>query len=309
MSDREPPWRPPTSRVWQEGQPPPGASAGQPPYHFGEPTGGPAYPGPAYGYTPYPEGQPGPQRNTLGIVALAMAIVGTIFACIPGIMIVGWFLLPCSFILGIIGLTQGTKRKGTAIAAVIISIIGTLVGIIAFLAFIGTAFDSGDASDVTAARATDSGSLSQPDQGSATEDTSYATRANPAAMGETLTGEEWEIVVNSFTRNATAEVMAENMFNDPPPPGSQWALVNLTATYVGEDSGLANFIGIAFVTDAGIVIEDFDHAVVTPDPVDGELYPGGTITGNFALAVPENEPGTIRLDLTRFGEEVFVAVN
>lgn len=192
MSDRESPWRPPTARAWQEGHPPPGASAGQPPHHFGAPTGGPAYPGPPYGYAPHPEGQPGPQRNTLGIVALIMAIVGAILACIPGIMVIGWLLLPCSFILGIIGLTQSTKRKGTSIAAVIISIIGTLVAIIAFLAFMSTAFDSVDTSDTTASRASDTGSLSRPDQGANTEGTSYASRSNPAAMGDTLTG-DWQI--------------------------------------------------------------------------------------------------------------------
>jgi len=38
-------------------------------------------------------------RNTVGIVALAMAVIGFIFACVPGALIVGWILLPTSFII------------------------------------------------------------------------------------------------------------------------------------------------------------------------------------------------------------------
>ncbi|MFF1875766.1 DUF2510 domain-containing protein [Kitasatospora herbaricolor] len=40
-----------------------------------------------------------PQRNVLGIVALAVAVLGFIFAAIPGALIVGWVLLPIAFIL------------------------------------------------------------------------------------------------------------------------------------------------------------------------------------------------------------------
>ena len=47
-------------------------------------------------------------RNTVGIVALVMAIIGFIFACVPGALIVGWILLPISFIVGLVGLF----RKG-----------------------------------------------------------------------------------------------------------------------------------------------------------------------------------------------------
>ena len=50
-------------------------------------------------------------RNTVGIVALVMAIIGFIFACVPGALIVGWILLPISFIVGLVGLF----RKGEAI--------------------------------------------------------------------------------------------------------------------------------------------------------------------------------------------------
>src|SRR6478752_7679108 len=47
---------------------------------------------PAYG-APVTPAEP-KQRNVLGIVALAVAVVGFIFACLPGALIIGWVLLP-----------------------------------------------------------------------------------------------------------------------------------------------------------------------------------------------------------------------
>lgn len=133
-------------------------------------------------------------------------------------------------------------------------------------------------------------------------------RNNPSAMGDVLSNDKWELVVNSFTRNATDQVLAANMFNDPPPAGSQYALVSITATYIGADSGHADFFGAAFVTDSGNVIRSYDHSAVVPEPLEGELYTGASATGNIDLAIPEGESGLLRLDLGAFGDEVFVVI-
>jgi hypothetical protein len=69
------------------------------------------------------------QKNTLGRIALIVGIIGFIFACIPGALIVGWVLLPIAFILGIVGLFPSGKAKGASVAAVIISIVGAVVGV------------------------------------------------------------------------------------------------------------------------------------------------------------------------------------
>jgi hypothetical protein len=80
------------------------------------------------------------QSNTVGLVALILSIIGFVFACIPGALIVGWVLLPAAFILSIVGLCLSGKSKGTSIAAVIISIIGVVVGFVVFFAVVGNAF-------------------------------------------------------------------------------------------------------------------------------------------------------------------------
>jgi hypothetical protein len=90
----------------------------------------PNYPYPIY---PPPPSLAGPQApakrtNTIGLIALIVSIIGFVFACVPGALIVGWVLLPMAFVLGIVGVFLSGKAKGTSIAAIIVSIIGTVVG-------------------------------------------------------------------------------------------------------------------------------------------------------------------------------------
>ncbi len=43
------------------------------------------------------------------------------------------------------------------------------------------------------------------------------TRENPLSLGETVSGNDWELTVNDVTFNADDQVAAENEFNDPAP--------------------------------------------------------------------------------------------
>lgn len=283
-----------------------GGQAGSQPWSSGPNA---PYSGQPYG-SPFPTEEPAKNRNAVGIVGLVVAVLGTIMSVVPGAAIIGWILLPFGFILGLVGLFMSGKPKGTSIAAVIVSIVGTIVAMAFFVTVIGDAFEEAFDDEVTVSQpeSGSSGAGAAPDSIGSDTDDSTGSRANPSAIGDVLSSDEWEVVVNSFTRNATDQVMAANMFNDPPPPGSQYALVNLTATYIGDESGHADFLRAAFVTDTGNVIRDYDHSAVTPDPLEGELYTGASATGNIALAVPEGEPGLLRLALGAFGGEVFVAV-
>lgn len=306
------PWSPPAATPQPQYQfadasgPNFGGPAGSQPW-----AGGPTAPhgGPFHGSEPSVGEQP-TNRNTIGIVGLVVAVLGAIMSVVPGAAFIGWILLPFGFILGLVGLFMSGKPKGTAIAAVIVSIVGTIIAMAFFVTVVGEAFDDAFDDEVTVSQpeSGSSGAGAAPDSGGTDPDGRTGTRTNPSAIGDVLSSDEWEVVVNSFTRNATDQVMAANMFNDPPPPGSQYALVNLTATYIGDESGHADFLLAAFVTDTGNVIRDYDHPAVTPDPLEGELYPGASATGNINLAVPEGEPGLLRLELGVFGGEVFVAV-
>lgn len=90
-------------------------------------------------FAPAPDST-GAKPHVLGIIALAVAVLGFIFACIPGALIVGWILLPIAFVLAIVALFL-KGRKWPAIAALVTSIVGTIVGAVVFFAVVATSFE------------------------------------------------------------------------------------------------------------------------------------------------------------------------
>ncbi|WP_242492417.1 DUF2510 domain-containing protein [Agromyces binzhouensis] len=118
----------------------PGAAGGAPPADSS------AYA--AYGGAPGAPGTP-PEpggTNVLGIVALVIAAIGFVFACIPFVQVVGLVLLPIAFVLAIIALFL-KGRKWPAITGLILSVVGGIIGTIVFavvaLGVFGQIVDSG----------------------------------------------------------------------------------------------------------------------------------------------------------------------
>ena len=62
------------------------------------PGGTPNYPYPVYPAGPLPV----KRSNTVGLIALVVGVIGFVFACVPGALVVGWVLLPIAFILGVV---------------------------------------------------------------------------------------------------------------------------------------------------------------------------------------------------------------
>jgi hypothetical protein len=116
-----------------------------------QPYGAAQYGAAAYGTTATTTGTVPPPRpaepsgpNILGIVALVVAVVGFIFACIPVVQVVGWILLPIALVLSIVALFL-KGRKWPAITALVVSILGFIVGAVvaATVAFFGVVVNSG----------------------------------------------------------------------------------------------------------------------------------------------------------------------
>lgn len=116
---------------------------------------------------------PAKASNTLGLVALIVAAVGAVFACIPGALIIGWILLPVGFILSIVALVQRGKKKGLALTGLILSVVGTIIGIIVFAASaLGAVSDAFESQGVTVT-----------DEGSETSETKTDDKAEDASNG------------------------------------------------------------------------------------------------------------------------------
>jgi hypothetical protein len=74
--------------------------------------------------------EPG-KMNVLGVVALIIAAVGFVLACIPFVQVVGFVLLPVAFVLAIVALFL-PGGKWPAITGLIVSVLGAIAGAVVF---------------------------------------------------------------------------------------------------------------------------------------------------------------------------------
>ncbi len=261
-------------------------------------------------------------RNMVGIIALVTAIIGAVFAIIPGAMIIGWLLLPIAFILSIVSLFMKNQKRSQGIAALIVSIVGTLIGLLVFIGVVGTAVDEAFNEETQVQSPTDDDEVEELGGDTAEEeaaepaeapDAEEGTRADPLALGTTMSDSDWEVTVNSVDLDATDTILAENPFNDEPADGNVYIMAEVSATYTGNDSeGETPLVTVEYVSPGGNSFASHDSLVVAPNSFDSleTLYEGASATGNIALEVPEADvaDGTLRVSPGLFGEAVFIAV-
>ena len=132
------------------------------------------------------------------------------------------------------------------------------------------------------------------------------SRANPFVIGETVSSEEWDVVLGQ-PREAWGEIQAENQYNEPPAEGVSFWIVPVTATYTGAESGRAwTDLTVQFVgSDARTYSDNCGVIPGSLTDVD-ELYTGGVAEGNVCVAVPSGADGlwTLAAD---WGEPIFFA--
>lgn len=269
-----------------------------------------------------PRQQPPKARNTVGIIALIAAIVGAIFAVIPGALILGWILLPIAFVLSIVSLFMKNQKRGQGIAALIISIVGTIVGMIVFIGVVGSAFDDAFSDETQIQSPTHGDEMQEfedvtvdeePADPVASGDAQEGTRTNPLAIGASISNSEWDVTVNSVDLDATDVILAENTFNEAPADGNVYLMVEVSATYTGTNpEGDTPWVTVEYVSAGGNSFASHDSMVVTPNSFDSleTLYEGASTTGNISIEVPEDEiaDGTLKVSPGLFGDPVFFAV-
>jgi hypothetical protein len=119
------------------------------------------------------------------------------------------------------------------------------------------------------------------------------TRENPHPFGAAVVlADGWRMRVESITPDATAAVLAENMFNDPPQAGHQFFIARVSATYTG--AGSESFDGsyrLRAVGSAAVSYSTFqDSCGVIPDEVpSADVFTGGTVTGNICWQVRSSD--------------------
>ncbi|MFV0375282.1 DUF2510 domain-containing protein [Microbacterium sp.] len=265
-----------------------------PPYATAPDTTAP----PAAAYAPVTRAT---KPHVLGIVGLAVAVVGCVFACIPAAAIVGWILLPVGFVLSLVALfLKGAKWPG--ITGMVVAAVGAVIGVtIMFITVAAAMNDAFQGSTVVSPQAEPS---------DATEDAPSTepggSRDNPVPLGEVISGDDYDVVVNSITFDADDEVTDAFNSNEAPAAGTSYAVVNVTVTYTGDDTGLGAFIDVEYITAEGELMPR--ATVLPPEPmlVAAELSPGTHATGNVVVIIPDGDAGVLRLHAGVFADFAFV---
>lgn len=245
--------------------------------------------------------------NVLALVSAIVAVIGFVFACIPGALIVGWILLPIAFVLSIVSLFLKGDKKWLGIVGLVLSIVGTIVGVLVFLGVVAASVDEAfSGGETTVTQPTEEGGA---EEEAAEEPTAgeQGSRENPLALGSEISNSNWTVVVNSVNPDGNAVVAEANQFNEAPPAGSHYEIVNYTITYKGEESAYAVEVMVDAVTSAGNVINGYDNfAILTDSFSSDEMYKDGSVTGSQAFLVPDGETILIRVTPGVLADEVFI---
>lgn len=285
------------------------------------PYGGGGYQNPYPGMTQQADGE---KPNIAGIIGLILAVFGFILACIPVIQVIGWVVLFVAFVLGIVGLFIQSKSKVPAIAAIVASVLGGIVGTVVSLGILGAALGTDDPEPTTTAPSTTEGteapaatdtSATKPSSDNKPDPNSShkGTREDPLPIGTPIQSGDWVITVNSVDLNAHNTVMSENPFNDEPGADMEYIMLNLTIEYVGDKAdGDHAMADVEYVGVDGNTYSWTDHVAVVPDDLElyKTLYKGGSVTGNMAIAVPKDtkDQGVLSVRADFMGDKKFVAV-
>ncbi|WP_308797278.1 DUF2510 domain-containing protein [Agromyces silvae] len=282
------------------------AQAGYAQGHYGQPGYAQAYgaqPGSPQPGAPDPAGKK--SVHVLGIIALAVAGLGFVLACIPVTVLFGWILLPIGLVLSIVALfMKGAKWPG--IVGISVSVVGMIVAaIVSIVAFV---FAVGEI-ERTIEQYDESSSALEEELDSAFAPEVFGSREDPLAIGETISTDDFDVVINSIDLNATEQVLAADEYNEPPAEGETYAIVNLTVTFKGEGSSTDGMVGVDYVSADGVVKDDAYAYAWGVEPEFGltELFTGGSTTGNLVLMLPADPDGVLLVS-PGFYDEAWVSL-
>jgi energy-coupling factor transporter transmembrane protein EcfT len=223
------------------------------------------------------------------------------------------FLAFVGLVLGVIAIFLKARKKTLAIVASSVSLLALILSIVLAITYSRLFFDGIDSLESN--YPTSTSVPVQPQDGSADEPVTgergapadepatgeqgapavgdVGSRENPAPLGSSIElaqlGEPtWNITVGTPTLNADAAVAAENSFSDTAPAGTSFALVPITATYIGEEAAFAAYVQVGFEAADGTMYNEHDVIAVAPGAIDSisELDPGASVSGNIAIAIP-----------------------
>lgn len=121
--------------------------------------------------------------------------------------------------------------------------------------------------------------------------------ADPVPVGTEISpAKDWYVTVLSAERNASATLLAANMFNRPT-PGSQYVLVKVAVRNgSAKPDPYEMDLKLHLIGSSGVAVNQSLCAGIT-EPIRSysSLQPGATLTGNLCFQIPETEAPTAAL--------------
>jgi hypothetical protein len=122
-----------------------------------------------------------------------------------------------------------------------------------------------------------------------------STSVNPIPFGHSFAfGDGWSFAVRSVTMDATAQILAIPG-NAPPPPGAQYTMLNVTATYAARGhSSFDDSHGLGVIGGQNVAYGSCSQQLPPPtfDPY-RDVYSGTTITGNVCFQIASNDADSL----------------
>lgn len=173
------------------------------------------------------------RSGALGVVSIVLAAIGTVFAAWEGAYIIGWVLLPAAFIVSIVAIALGSRRR-LAIGALVLSIVGTVVGVVAFANSVGKAVDEtfgtapSAAASQEASASGDAGETSEAGTGEADDAAAPGDAAAPSFADGVYRGQGVTIQITGHHVLQPGE--GGNEFGDKPLLVIEYSMTNDSAT-------------------------------------------------------------------------------
>jgi hypothetical protein len=251
--------------------------------------------------------------NGLGLAALIVGVIALVGAFIPVVNLVTGFIAFVGLVLGVVALFLKGRSRKLAVAGAIVSLVALILSIVLSITYAAGLVAAIDNAGVDVAEAP---AVSEEPETEADADADLGTRDNPYPLGTSLSFTEagapfYDVTVGASTLNANDIIAGANMFNEAPPAGTQFAMLPLTLTYTGAETGTPWIdISVEFIAADGTAHTTTDVLAVGPAPLTdlNDLYTGGSGTGNVVINVPsaDVEKGTwlVKVGLIT-GEDTF----
>src|SRR5690606_13060051 len=179
-------------------------------------------------------------------------------------------------------------RRGMPTWALVLIVVGAVLGVLCCgITTVGAVLGDDDpeqTSPTVAAEEPEPEPEPEPELGS--------SRTNPVPAGDTFTVRDWDVEMapSESGSKVVDQVLAENMYNDGPPDGETFVMVEVTTTYRGSGSRSPwSALSFKFLGGDGVAYDDWWGCGVIPDSLSdvGEMFPGASASGNVCAVVPE----------------------